>query len=134
MVISRLKKGPLGLQAQVGKGRRNGVTGRDGSKATGEAEKEAGKEDGSVGPRALSGQEPGSFSAPTRPSHRGAGFIQVPHVGPWDEDPRLRALSGKVLGKGEWGREMGEGWKPPRSVMVREVLSGSTSAQPVQEV
>lgn len=87
MVISTVKKGPLGLQAQVGKGRRNGVTGRDGSKATGEAENEARKKDRSVGPRALSGQEPWSFSAPTWPSHRSAGFIQVPHVGPWDEDP-----------------------------------------------
>lgn len=87
MVISTVKNGPLGLQAQVGKGRRNGVTGRDGSKATGEAENEARKKDRSVGPRALSGQEPWSFSVPTWPSHRSAGFIQVPHVGPWDEDP-----------------------------------------------
>lgn len=133
MVISRAKKGPLGLQAQLGKRKRNGVTARDARKATGEAENEAGKEDGSVGHRALS-QEPWSFSAPTWPSHRGAGFIQVPHVGPWDEDPCLRARSGKALRKGEWGRELGEGRKPPRGVMVRKVLSGSTSAQPVQEL
>ena len=63
MVISRAKKGPLGLQAQLGKGRRNGVTARDERKATGEAENKAGKEDGSVGHGALSGQEPWSFSA-----------------------------------------------------------------------
>lgn len=134
MVISRAKKGPLGLQAQLGKGRRNGVTARDERIATGEAENKAGKEDGSVGHGALSGQEPWSFSVPTRPSHRGAGFIQVPHVRPWDEDPYLRARSGRALGKGEWGRELGEGRKPLRGVAVRKVLSGSTSAQPVQKL
>lgn len=85
MVISRVKKGPLGFQAQVGKGRRNGVTGRDGSKATGEAEKEAGKEDGSVGPRALSSQEPGSFSAPTGQATAALGSSRFP-----TSDPGMR--------------------------------------------
>ena len=73
MVISRAKKGPLGLHAQLGKGRRNGVTARDGRKATGEAENEAWKEGRSVGHGALSSQEPWSFSGPTRPSHCRAG-------------------------------------------------------------